>query len=81
MPKNGTCREQFRVVFRWGKAADWPQVLGQRLGNEPWPIAADFARHVKIQIACVDFFERHRANLVANQFRKCAFCGHALITI
>ena len=50
-----------------GEDQDRPQVLRQRLGDEPRPVAADFARHVVAQAVGVDLLERHGALLVADQ--------------
>ena len=44
-----------------------PQVVGERLGHQPRPIAANLAWQMIIQIIGVDLFERHRALVMANQ--------------
>src|SRR5258706_8814454 len=43
------------------------KVFGERLGDEARPIAANFARNMKIQVISVDFFERHRAFIMPDQ--------------
>ena len=50
-----------------GEDQDRPQVLGQRLGDQPRPVAADFGRHMVAQAVGVDFFQRHGAMVMADQ--------------
>ena len=50
-----------------GEDQDRPQVFGQRLGDQPRPVTADFARHVVAQVVGMNFFERHGALIVADQ--------------
>ena len=49
------------------KDQDRPQVFRQRLGHQPRPVAADFARNMITQAVGMDLFLRDGAPVVANQ--------------
>ena len=50
-----------------GEDQDRPQVFGQRLGDEPGPVTADFAGDMVAQAVGMDLVERHGAFIVADQ--------------
>ena len=50
-----------------GEDQDRPEVLRQRLGDEPRPVAADLAGHVVAEVVGIDLLERHGALVVADQ--------------